>query len=395
MIIRKPNSVSGIFKIFVVFSIMLLSSCAPTEVKLSVLSPAEVNTKGIRKVAVGTFELAEVNTIYKLERNGKWKTKKTRLSNAEKDILSKQIRARVVSLLSTNPYFQLVYHDEFNALDADKAVQGTITSVGYKTAGIDAVINGKVWLDVVKTDGVEPGKEELEYKRGGRSRKRSYNYDVQVLAFWPYKSISGTLALEMKFTRLNPTEVISVTFDTRKYSRKVGGARVKRQDNVIADKMQKISSTAAKARRSERNKKEIEDSELVLPNFNQLVANLAESIAANFVRRISVSQNKASYIIAPDGNKTAKMLIEAGAYEKAIEVLNKTMNKSGQKNPDNVYNRGLCFEATGDYGLADLEYKEAVKANPQNLTYAQGVGRIDRLKRNNLRLKNQLSGKNQ
>lgn len=392
MIIRKHKPVSGIFKIFIVFSVMLVSNCAQ-KVNLSVLTPAEVNTKGIRKVAVGSFELAEVNTIYKLERNGKWTTEEQQLTPAEKDMLSKQIRARVISLLSTTPYFQLVYTDEFKALDADKALQDTMTSVGYKTAGIDAIINGKVWLDVVKIDGVEPGKEELEFQWGGR--KGSHNYNVQVLAFWPYKSISGTLALEMKFTRLDPTEVISVTFDTRKYSRKVGGSRVQRQDNIMVNRLQTISSTTAKSRRSELKKNEIEDSELVLPNFNQLVANMAESIAANFIRRISVSQNTVLYTIAPGGNETAKMLIEAGAYEKAIEILNEIMSKSNNKNSDDIYNRGLCFEATGDFGLAEIEYRDAIKADPKNIVYAQGVGRIDRLKRENLRLKEQLSGKNQ
>ncbi len=368
--------------------LLLFPGCAP-KIQLTILKPAEVTTSGIKKVAVGRFELAEVNRIFKIERNGTWQTQQTNLSKKQKTILSNQIRARVISLLSTTPYFNLVYTDEFNALDNDTALQNAISTGGFKTSEADAVINGKIWLDVINTDGVELEPSELEYMQGGQ--EGSFNYKVQVLAFWPYKSIRGTLALEMKMTRLNPTEIVAVTFDTRSYSHKVGGKPVSLEDKV-SKQAQSFSSDMARNRSKRKGSaSEIEESELVLPNFDQIVSDLAESIAAQFVRRVAVTQQVASYPIASGGDSTAKMLIEAGAYEKAIDVISNTLNRSGSKNPNDIYNLGLCFEAIGDYGLAAVTYEDAVTADPKNLMFAQGVGRINRLKRENRRLKDQLS----
>ncbi len=362
--------------------ILFFSGCAE-KIQLSIVNPAEVDTTGIKKVAVGRFEIAHVNYMQKSERNGKWQTEKINLTKDQLNTLSNQVRARVVSLLSTTPYFNLVYTDKFAELENDAALQDAIAAGGFKTAEADAVINGRIWLEVVNTDGVEPEKADLEYLEGGRSS--TFNYTVEVIAFWPYKSVSGTLALEMKLTNLNPTNVVAVTFDTRSYSQKIGG-KPSGISEQLTEKAQLISSSIADQRSSSKKSQGIEESDLVLPNFDQLVADLAESIAAQFVRRISITQKTVSYPIASGGNKTAKMLIEAGAYEKAISVLTDTLDKAEEKIPDDMYNLGLCFEATGDYGLAVVSYEDAIKADPKKLLYAQGIGRISRLKRENRRL---------
>ena len=200
------------------------------------------------------------------------------------------------------------------------------------------------------------------------------------------------MALELKLTRLSPTEVMAVTFDTRSYSDKIGGKPADLQAKISRGSYV-LSSMAMDSASGKKDRGEIEESDLVLPNFNQLVANLAESIAAQFSRKVSITQKKVNYSIAPGGNKTAEMLIEAGAYEKAIEVLTNTLDQAEEKQSDDHYNLGLCFEAIGDYGLAEVSYTDAIKLKPGNLLYAQGIGRIDRIKRENRKLKLQLSSK--
>ncbi|MCP4757328.1 MAG: tetratricopeptide repeat protein [Proteobacteria bacterium] len=384
------NKIVGLQPLLAVFLLaVLFSGCAP-KIRIKVLNPAEVDTTGIKKVAVGNFEIVEVNRVFKMERNGEWQTKEIAMTDEQKKALSNQIRARVVNLLSTTPYFQLVYTDEFQALESDTALQKAIAAGGYKTSEIDAVINGKIWLDVVNMDGAEVDKTELEYVQGGG--EGSFNYNVEILAFWPYKSIRGTLALEMKLTRLNPTEVMSVTFDTRKCSYKLGGKLANLQEQLLSG-VDEASASLAEMGSSKKEEDKMEESALVLPNFDQIVANMAESIAAQFVRRVSVTQKEVSYPIATGGDKTAKLLIEAGAYEKAIEKLNQVLDASQEKNPDDLYNLGLCYEATGDFGIAAVTYDDAIKADPENFMYAQGMGRIEKLKRENRRLREQLSSK--
>jgi tetratricopeptide (TPR) repeat protein len=142
-----------------------------------------------------------------------------------------------------------------------------------------------------------------------------------------------------------------------------------------------------------KGKNEIEESPMVLPNFEQVVSDMAESIAARFVKRVAVTDRVVSYTIPTGGDKSVQMLIKVGAYEKALEKLDNVFAKSAVDNPDDLYNQGVCFEAVGDYGLAAVAYESALRIDPMNLTYAQGAGRIDRLKRENLRLKEQLSSK--
>lgn len=389
--ITKSKLIHSLNRFFIFAAMILLASGCVQKVKLQVLNPAEIDTRGITKVAVGKFEVGKISQVFQLERNGKWVKEMIPINDLERQAVSNQIRARVISLLSQTPYFDLVYTDEFATLENDASLQQAIASGGFKTSQADAVINGKFWLEIIKTDGVEPAKSELEFKQGGS--KGSHNYEVDILAYWPYKSIKGTLGLEMKMTRLSPTEVIAVTFDSRSYAHKIGG-----QPRALSQQLSDtaLNFTSALLEETSRDKagNQIEESDLVLPNFDQIVSDLSESIAATFVRRVAITQQAKEYQIAGGGNKTAQLLIEAGAYEKAIQILNNALNNP-DKEPDDFYNLGLCFEATGDFGLAAVSYEDALKIDPTNLLYAQGAGRIDLLKQENLKLKAQLSVKPQ
>lgn len=366
--------------------VMLLAGCAP-QARIKVYRPAEISTKGIRKVAVGRFEIIQMNREFKAERDGQWRKKQIRFTAEQLEAISNQIRARVINLLSVTPYFQLVYTDEFQKLENDEALQKAVAAGGYRTADIDAVINGKIWLEVVNIDAKEVDKVKLEFAEGGD--EDSFNYEVEVLAYWPYKSIRGSLALEMKLTRIDPTEVVAVILDTREAAYKVGGPP-DRFDQTLAMNTREYSRSLA---RSNRGQDRIEESDQVLPSFDQLVADLAESVAARFIQRVAVTEQEVEYPIAVDGNETAVMLIEVGAYEKAIETLNRVLDRAREKNPDDIYNLGLCYEAIGEYGLAGTVYNDAITADPENLMYARGVGRIERLKRENRMVRAQLSSK--
>jgi len=384
----KHGVANRILFLSVILMLALASGCAP-KIRIKVSRPAEVSTTGIKKVSIGHFEVVALNQVFKVERDGQWQVKKVPFLQKQKDALSNQIRARVVNLLSTTPYFQLVYTDEFSQLENDEALQKLIAAGGYKTSEIDAVINGRIWLDVTRINSSEIDKVDLEFSQGGR--ENSFNYKVQTLVYWPYKSISGTLGLEMKMTRLNPNEIVSVTFDSRKASYKLGGKPASLQ-NQIASGIQSAGLTLANVRQIQKETFTIEESDLVLPNFDQMVADLSESIAAQFARRVAITQMEVSYPIATGGNQSARLLLENGAYEKAIEILNRTLG-AGEKDADDIYNLGLCYEAIGEYGVALVTYNDAIAREPKNLMYAQGIGRIERLKRERRRVADQLAQK--
>jgi len=200
----------------------LLTSCA--KATLTVRSPAEINTRDIRNIAVGKFEIGQISLKYKTERNGIWQTHPVLLNEAQQKSISRSVRARVINLLTATPYFKVVFSDEFEKLENDTALQQLVSVRGYKTQNVDAVISGKLWLEIERTDGVDLSKEGLEYFRPPRSRRSlGLNLTVDQVVWWPYKSTRGTLGLEIKMTRLVPAEVVATTFETRTYSQRIGG----------------------------------------------------------------------------------------------------------------------------------------------------------------------------
>jgi len=362
-------------------SAFLISGCA--KATLTVRSPAEINTSKIKNVAVGGFEIGQIILKFKTERNGVWQTHPILLSEEQQKSISRSVRARVINLLTATPYFKVIFSDEFEKLASDAALQQLVSVRGYKTKNIDAVINGKIWLEIERTDGVDLSKEGLEYFRPPRSRNSiGLNLTVDQVVWWPYKSTRGTLGLEIKLTRLLPTEVVATTFETRTYSQRIGG-RDGESFQQIAD-----SLTSALATSNSSKTDSIESSADVLPSFEQIIADMALSIASGFVRRVAVTEKVVSYSIASGSLPNAKILIEAGAYDVAIDQLQKATAEN--PDPNDLYNLGLCFEAIGDYGLADSTYREAWKTDPENLLFAQGLGRIERLRRENPQLQRQL-----
>ena len=369
-------------------SLMSLMGCGPVA-KITVLSPAEIDTKGIRNVAVGKFEIGGVQERMVSERGGVWESHLVTLSAEQKESISRAVRSRVVNLLTTTPFFKVIYTDEFAALENDAALQQLVSTQGYQTQNVDAVLNGKLWIEIDRTDGAEIAKVDLNYIAPSQYREGQLDVTVGQLVWWPYKSTRGTLALEMKMTRVNPTQVVAVTFDTRTYSHKIGGPPAGAVGQ-LKEGLATIGNLTSQSSQ-EKKEKEIESSDLVLPSYDQLVADLALSIAANFVKRVAVTEQVVSYPVA-SGDPSAKILIEAGAYGVAIERLQK-ITGGAEKKAEDLYNLGLCFEAVGDYDLALNLYRDAFKQDSGSVTYAAGIGRIERILRERPALKRQLTQK--
>ena len=370
--------------LMLLISAVLISGCA--KATLTVRSPAEINTRKIKNVAVGGFEIGQMMLKFKTERNGVWQTHPVLLSDEQQKSISRSVRARVINLLTATPYFKVIFSDEFEKLANDAALQQLVSVRGYKTKNVDAVINGKLWLEIERTDGVDLSKEGLEYFRPPRSRNSNgLNLTVDQVVWWPYKSTRGTLGLEIKLTRLLPTEVVATTFETRTYSQRIGG-RSRESFQQISESFTSVLS-ASKSSKTD----SIESSTDVLPSFEQIIADMALSIASGFIRRVAVTEKIVSYPLAEGSFPNAKVLIEAGAYDLAIGQLQHATAEN--PDPNDLYNLGLCFEAIGDYGLAQMTYREAWQADPENLLFAQGLGRIERLQREHPQLQRQLDSR--
>ena len=350
-----------------------LASCAPTPL-LTMQMPAEIDTSRIRTVAVGRFEVGRIRAVHRAEREGIWEAHEIDFSAEQQNAIARTVRARVINLLTATPYFRVVFTEEFERLENDAALQALVSVQGYTTLDVDAVISGKIWLEAERIDGLDLSKEDLEYFKppttyrtyGGYREDPGLNLNVQQVVWWPYKSVRGTLGLEIKLTQLNPGEIVASTFETRSYAQRIGGQPASGLERLSAG-LQAGPHLAAG------------DSGLVLPSLDWLVADLAVSIAARFVKRVSVTERRVPVPLASGTNETAQLLIEVGAYQLAIERLQQST--ANDPDPNDLYNLGVCFEAIGDYGLALTSYREAWERDRENVLFAQGMGRVERLRR--------------
>ncbi|MDP7318712.1 MAG: hypothetical protein QGH12_11110, partial [SAR324 cluster bacterium] len=350
-----------------------LVACAPTPL-LTMQTPAEIDTSQIQTVAIGRFEVGHVHAVHRAEREGIWESHELPFSPEQQDAIARTVRARVVNLLTATPYFRVVFTEEFERLENDAALQELISVQGYTTADVDAVISGKIWLEAERIDGLDLSKEDLEYfnpprayrSYGGYREDPGLNLNVQQVIWWPYKSVRGTLGLEIKLTQLNPGKVIASTFETRSYAQRIGGKPASGLEQLTAGLQAGPHLVAG-------------DSGLVLPSLDQLVAELSVSIAARFVKRVSLTERRVPVPLAPGSNETAQLLIEVGAYQLAIEQLQQAT--ANDPDPDDLYNLGVCFEAIGDYGLALTSYREAWEKDRENVLFAQGIGRVEHIRR--------------
>ncbi len=361
--------------------LLLLSGCATA--RLTVQNPAEIDTTAIRTVAVGHFEVERLESRVTTERNGNWNSLPRRFTPEQTAAISRAVRARVINLLTETPYFQVVFTDEFAALENDAALQQLISAEGYTTQGVDAVLSGKVWVEVDRFDGVDLSKEALTYFRPpNRQGRGGQNLTVEEVIWWPYKAVRGSMALELKMTRLAPTRVVATTLDSRTYGHRIGGSPSGALEGLTGSM---AALTAGQASDEAGLPTEI------LPSFDQLIADLSSSIAAQFVKRVAVTERTLNLTLDASGDETARVLMQAQAWNAAIERLQQVTASAPE--PADLYHLGLSFEAIGDYGLARGSYLQAWRASPENLTYAQALGRLERLQREFPQLRKQLQSR--
>ena len=128
-----------------------------------------------------------------------------------------------------------------------------------------------------------------------------------------------------------------------------------------------------------------------LPSLTVIVGEMLASVGADFVRRVSPIQSTVEYPVAEEGDEQARLLIIGGAYESALQRLQGLTARD--PNSVDLYNRGLCFEALGDYGLALLNYRAAHQMDDTNLVYALGIGRIENLQSQFPQLRSQIQSR--
>ncbi|MEL0160736.1 MAG: tetratricopeptide repeat protein [Deltaproteobacteria bacterium] len=370
-----------------IFFLFLVSSCSE-KTSLQIFQPAEIDTSGIQRIAIGVFEIGVVQENIAVERAGDWTKKSAKLTDEERQILSRNIRTRITNQLTKVPFFEVLLTDEFSSLENDAALQQMIATQSYITRDVDAVLSGKIWLTSERLDGVDLQKISLKYFTPADSQQKipAENLTIQQLVWWPYKQLSGSLIVELELVRLQPTEIVATDLVHRRFAQRVGGSPV-----GIVDQAKKDTSFLRDSLEGQNEDQPAASTTEGLPSLTAIVGEMVASVGADFVRRVSPIQSTVEYPVAEEGDEQARLLILGGAYESALQRLQGLTARD--PNSEDLYNLGFCFEALGDYGLALLNYRAAHQMDGTNLVYAQGIGRIENLQRQFPKLRSQIQSR--
>ncbi len=366
-----------------IFFLFLVSSCSE-KTSLQIFQSAEIDTSDIQRIAIGVFEIGVVQENFAVERAGDWTKNSVKLTDEEHQILSRNIRALLANQLTKVPFWEILPTSEFSILENDATLQQMIATQSYITRDVDAVLSGKIWLTSERLDGVDLQKISLKYFTPANPQQKipAENLTIQQLVWWPYKQLSGSLIVELKLVRLQPTEIVSTDLVHRRFAQRVGGSPV-----GIVDHAKKGTSLLRDSREGQNEDQPAVRNLEGLPSLPVIVGEMVASVGADFVRRVSPIQSTVEYSVAEDGDEQARLLILGGAYESALQRLQGRTARD--PNSEDLYNLGLCFEALGNYGLALLNYRAAHQMNGTNLMYAQGIGRIENLQRQFPQLRSQ------
>lgn len=370
-----------------IFFLFLVSSCSE-KTSLQIFQPAEIDTSDIQRIAIGVFEIGVVQENFAVERAGDWTKNSVKLTDEEHQILSRNIRALLANQLTKVPFWEILPTSEFSSLENDATLQQMIATQSYITRDVDAVLSGKIWLTSERLDGVDLQKISLKYFTPADSQQKipAENLTIQQLVWWPYKQLSGSLIVELKLVRLQPTEIVATDLVHRRFAQRVGGSPV-----GIVEQAKKDTSSLRDSLEGQNEDQPAVSTLEGLPSLPVMVGEMVASVGADFVRRVSLIQSTVEYPVAENGDEQARLLILGGAYESALQRLQGLTARD--PNSENLYNLGLCFEALGDYGLALLNYRAAHQIDGTNLMYAQGIGRIENLQRQFPQLRSQIQSR--
>ena len=91
-----------------IFFLFFVASCSE-KTSLQIFQPAEIDTSDIQRIAIGVFEIGAVQENFAVERAGDWTKKSVKLTDEERQILSRNVRALLANQLTKVPFWEIGY----------------------------------------------------------------------------------------------------------------------------------------------------------------------------------------------------------------------------------------------------------------------------------------------
>ncbi len=334
--------VKSVFILF--FSILLfLTGCAPTVVNLPVYKPAEIDIKGIKKIAILDFSGPENSGTL-----------------ASSMLTSELLNSKFFQIFERSKVDQILKEHEL-------AMTGVIDESTARQVGQLLGVDGLIFGDIV-TYRVEPdevGREKVQKKVGtGKYRVVTKNnkkvreeITKTVLVDQEYKIRRGTAAVTFRMVNVETGELLASNAKSESFnSGKIVNGRgdLKARDAILNDLM------------------------------SEMVKEFAHQIAPHLVQEKHQLEDGKGMV------KVGVQYAKNGLWDEALDAFKAAVKQTPQ-DPKAHYNLGLAFQVVGDFDSAEKEFQKAIALKNKNL-YFQALAHIKELRLEREKLRQQVGG---
>ena len=317
----------------ILISVLLFSACT-SSIQFHSQKPADPRYEGIYTVGVNAVVMSRQQKLELNDRQGRWRVSETRPTETRLNIL---VRKSLVAHLQAFSNYELI--DLHDLRKFQQAFQRLRPVSGERIGEVDMLINVRVFAFSQQQEGsdqeVMTFRQQKSVKRGNKWVKVQDTSRQQVVTV-PYSTSQADLIAYVEAIKT-----------------KNGEARVLKSFSCT------LSSEADPMR-----------------SIDAMMNELGVVIAGRILKEVSTYSVVTTREIDKGSDDTVIELMEQGELDEAAIKLEAALTGSEEKNPADLYNLGICYEAFGDPGLALQMYRDAYRRDRSNELYMRAIGGV-------------------
>ncbi len=311
-----------------------ISSCS-TYIQFTTQKSAEPRYSGINKVGINTVLLRQRKSLDLQDNRGNWTVAQKPLDDRKLETL---VRKSLVSNLRKFSDYQVF--DLHDIRNFHNAFQRLRPLSGERIGELDLIIDVQIAYHTTKQTGFSQEVMTFRQKKSVKQGKKwvtTQDSSQQKVVTVPYNHATADLICYV--------EVIKT---------KNGASKVLKSFNTLLSHESDPMSTP-----------------------ESMVNELAVVITSRILKNVSKYSVLTKRKIDKGSDDEVLELMENADLEAASKQLEAMLSKSERKNPADLYNLGICYEAMGDPGIALQMYRDAHKLDEKEELYMIAIGEIE------------------
>ena len=314
--------------------LMIVTSCS-TMIQFNSQKAADPRFSGIRTVGVNSVLLANSEHLRLVDNLGRWRVNKSVIDTKGLNVL---VRKALVANLKKSSDYEVIDLEDLRKFQ--NAFQQLRPLSGERIGEIDLIIDIRLALNSQQQSGT--GQEVMTF-----SKKKSV---VQGKEWVQIENSSRDKVVTVPYSN----SLVDISSYVEVIKTKNGEAKVLKSFNAsLSNKLKPMTS------------------------IETMINELSIAITGRILRNISKYSAITTRQIDKGSDDEIVALLEEARLNKAASELETILTESDEREPADVYNLGICYEAFGDPALAIQMYKEAHKLDENNELYMKAIGELE------------------